>query len=393
MMMNKKTAAIVACSLLFVSCSKKSPPKPEQEPASGPVLVEIKAEAQQHVGLKVEIAAMKRISEYLQVTGSVQPIDSRVAQVRSLGRGRLQRILAKVGDRVASGQALAEIDNVEAGELLAQRESARAELRRYQIQMASQAKQMERTSRLVAIGAAAQKELDLAQSEQQGLQQSMRSQESVVAGIEARLRRFGAEQGASRGPVLTTLRAPFAGVVTKAQAAAGEIADADRDLFTVADLSEVWVQAEVYEKDLGRIRIGQIAFITVDTYPDAKMAGRVAYVSDVLDPQTRTAKVRCELPNPGFRLKLDMFASVRVPTTFSKDALVVPLGALQQFEDKSVVFIQKGVTSFEMRPVKTGNTVNEQLEIVSGLKEGEKVVTQGAFHLKSIAAGKGLGEE
>ena len=192
---------------------------------------------------------------------------------------------------------------------------------------------------------------------------------------------------------LTRTGAPFSGVVTKAQAAAGEVIDTSTELFTVADLSNVWVQAEVYEKDLGHIRIGQSAFISVDTYPDEKIAGKVAYISDVLDPQTRTAKVRCEVPNPGLRLKLDMFASVRVPTTFSKEAIAVPVSAIQQMEDRTVLFIQKGETSFELRPVKTGNTVNGQLEIVSGLRPGEKVVTQGAFHLKSILAGKDLGEE
>lgn len=389
----KRTLLLVACCLLLITCSKKRDAKADTETEKGPVLVEMKPEAQKHVGLKVESAAVKQLSEYLQVTGSVQPIDSRVSQVRSLARGRVQEVLAKIGDRVSSGQALAQIDNIEAGELLSQEESARADLQRLQVQLATQSKQLERTRRLVAIGAAADKEFELAQAEQQGFQQNVRSQESVLNGIASRLRRFGVEEGNTRAPVITTLRAPFAGVVTKAQAAAGEVVDTNTDLFTVADLSQVWVQAEVYEKDLGRIRIGQSAFITVDTYPDEKFAGRVAYISDVLDPQTRTAKVRCELPNPGLRLKLDMFASVQVPTTFSKQAVAVPVSALQQIENRNVLFIQKGPTSFEMRPVKAGNTVNGQLEIVSGLQEGEKVVTQGAFHLKSILAGKELGEE
>ena len=389
----KKILIVILCSLLFITCSKKKPARADTETEKGPVLVEMTVAAQRHVGLQVENAAVKQLSEYLQVTGSVQPIDSRVSQVRSLARGRVQRVLVRVGDRVGSGQALAEIDNIEAGELLSQEESARADLERYRVQVATQAKQLERTRRLVHIGAAAEKELELAESEQKSLQQNIRSQESVLAGISSRLRRFGAEEGTLRGPVITTLRAPFAGVVTKAQAAAGEVVGTENDLFTVADLSQVWVQAEVYEKDLGRIRVGQNASISVDTYPDEKFAGRVAYISDVLDPQTRTAKVRCELQNPGLRLKLDMFASVRVPTTFSKQAVAVPVSALQQVENRNVLFIQKAETSFEMRPVKTGNTVNGQLEIVSGVSAGEKIVTQGAFHLKSILAGKDLGEE
>lgn len=389
----KRITFVLFCALLFVTCSKKPPAPAEAGKETGPVLVVMKLEAQGHVGLQVEAAATKQLTEFLHVTGSVQPIDSKVSQVRSLARGRVLQVLTKVGDRVSAGQELAQIDNIEAGELLSLAESARADLHRYQVQLATQAKQLERTRRLVQIGASPQKDLELADAEHQSLQQNIRSQESVLAGIAARLRRFGAEEGAIRGPVITILRSPFEGVVTKAQAAAGELIDISKDLFTVTDLSQVWVQAEVYEKDLGRIRIGQTAFITVDTYPDVTFSGKVAYISDVLDPQTRTAKVRCELPNPGFRLKLDMLASVRVPTTFSKQAIAVPVAALQQMDNKNVLFIQKGESSFEMRPVETGNNVNGQLEIVSGLRVGEKVVTQGAFHLKSILAGKDLEED
>ena len=203
----KRIALVLCCSLLFVTCSKKRPAHADTETEKGPVIVEMKPAAQRHLGLQVETAAVKQLSEFLQVTGSVQPIDSRVSQVRSLARGRVQQILAKVGDRVSSGQALAQIDNIEAGELLSQEESARADLQRYEVQLATQAKQLERTRRLVQIGAAAQKEVEIAEGERQSLQQSIRSQESVLAGIASRLRRFGAEEGNVRGPVITTLRA------------------------------------------------------------------------------------------------------------------------------------------------------------------------------------------
>jgi cobalt-zinc-cadmium efflux system membrane fusion protein len=164
-------------------------------------------------------------------------------------------------------------------------------------------------------------------------------------------------------------------------------------LFTVADLSTVWVQAEVYEKDLGRLRVGQPAFITVDTYPNEQFTGRVTYISDFLDPQTRTAKVRCEVPNGGIRLKLDMFAGVSLPTTFSRHALAVPAGAIQTVGDRTVVFVRKAPTKFEPRWVTAGNTVKDFVEITNGLNGGEAVVKAGSFHLKSILTGKELGEE
>src|SRR5579871_4743317 len=171
----KRITLVILCSLLLITCSKKRPARADTEAEKGPVLVEMKPEAQRHVGLQVETATVKQLSEFLQVTGSVQPIDSRVSQVRSLARGRVQQVLAKVGDRVSSGQTLAQIDNIEAGELLSQEESARADLQRYQVQLATQAKQLERTRRLVQIGAAAQKDLELAEAEQQSLQQNIRA--------------------------------------------------------------------------------------------------------------------------------------------------------------------------------------------------------------------------
>lgn len=393
-MKNTSISVLLFSTFVLLSCSKPegdSKAKPQETKPTN--LVEMKQEAQEHVGLKVVPATVSELREYLQVTGTVQPIDSKIAQVRPLARGRVQQVFVKIGDRVAAGKTLASLENTEAAELFAQQDSARAELQRFRVQLATHMKQVERNRQLVEIGAVPQKDLEVSQGEADALQESIRSQESVVAGIAARLRRIGVEPSAARGTVVVPLQAPFAGVVIKVQAAPGELVDESKDLFAVADLSEVWVQAEVYEKDLGRIRIGQAAFVTVDTYPGERISGRVAYISDLLDPQTRTAKVRCEVPNPGTRLKLDMFAGVQVPTTFSRRAIAVAVSAIQQVEDKAVVFIRKETTKFEVRPVQTGKTINDLVEITSGLQAGEPVVTQGGFHLKSILAGKELGEE
>ncbi len=386
--------AAFTCVALLTGCSSPEPaPAAKAEKSSGPVIVEMKAEAQNHVGLELQPSARTRLVEYLQVTGSVQPIDSRVSQVHPLSRGRVLEVVVKVGDRVNAGHILARIDNIEAGELFSEEQSARAELQRLRVRLATANRQVDRYQDLVTAGASPRKSLELAQAERDEIEQSIHSQESVLTGIASRLRRSGIDPEGDRSSTIMSLRAPFSGVVTKAHAAAGELVENASELFTVADLSEVWVQAEVYEKDLGRIRVGQTAYVSVDTYPEEQFTGRVSYISDVLDPQTRTARVRCELMNADLRLKLDMFASIRVPTTFSREAIAVPVSALQQVEGASVVFIARDATHFEVRPITSGNTVNGQLEVTAGLNEGEKVVVQGAFHLKSILAGKELGEE
>ncbi len=391
--MNRKLAVIGLC-LAVAACSRTKPeaePEKEKNEASG--LITMAEVAQKNVGLQVAPVKVRQLSEYLQVTGTVQPVDNRVSQVRSMARGRLQDVLATVGDRVRQGQDLARIDNMEAGELTSQLASARADLQRSKVLLTLQAKQVERNRRLSEIGAAPMKDYEQSRAEYQALEENVRALEGITSGLSTRLRRFGGPHTDPDTPVITAITAPFDGIVIKAMASPGGVVESGTELFTVADMSRVWVQAEVYEKDLGRIQVGQSAIIHVDTYPGEPFAGKVTYISDILDPQTRTAKIRCEVPNSKVLLKLDMFATVELPTTFSRQALAVPVGAIQQLDGKTVVFVRRGATQFETREITVGKTVNGQVEILSGLRDGEGVATVGAFHLKSIIAGKELGEE
>ena len=385
-----------AIVFLFVMAGCSSGPKEtaksNKETKQESKLLEMTTQAQQHVGLQTTRVALKELQEYLHVVGTVQPIDTRIGHVRPLTRGRVQRIEVRAGDRVRAGAALATFDNIEAGEVLAQYQGAVAELQRLKLQQASAQRISERNNELSDLGAIAKKNAELSRVEAQSAQDSVRVQESVVAGLVSRLRRFGVEQVNVSNP-FTVIRAPFAGVVIKTQIAPGDVFGADSELFSIADLSHVWVQAEVYEQDLGRVKVGQPAVITVDTYPGEKFQGQVTYLGDILDPQTRTARVRCEVANPGVRLKLDMFASIELPTHFSRRALVVPASAIQDLNGTSVVFIRKTATGFEMRPVKTGKTLEEETEIQSGLQEGEQAVSVGSFHLKSVALSGQIGAE
>ncbi len=390
----KRMEWLMAAALGLGACSSRphaAPPEAEVKPRE--TLVAMEEEAQKLVGLKVEPARSVQMNERLQATGTVQPVDSRVSEVRPLARGRVLEVRVRVGDRVKAGQELARFDNLEASELTAQMMAAQSELRRIRVLAVQQARQVERNQRLAAIGAAPRKDYEQSLAERQALEESLRAQESVIAGLSTRLQRFGAVGESPLAPVITTLAAPFAGIVTKVSAAPGEVVEAASGLFTVADISRVWVQAEVYEKDLGRLRVGQAAVIHVDTYQGEPFAGEVTYISDALDPQTRTAKVRCEVANPNVRLKLDMFATVQLPTTFNHQAVAVPVGAIQQLDGRTVVFVRRGRSRFEARAIQAGKTVDGMVEVVSGLKEGEPVVVAGSFHLKSIVAGKELGEE
>ena len=355
--------------------------------------VEVSPAAQRRMGLVVTRAALAPLADVLTLTGAVQPIDSKVSRVRPLARGRVTDVLVRLGDRVSSGQVLVRFDNIEAGELGSQYNTAQAELARLRIQQAATARQAERSRNLAAIGAVPQKELEAIEAERQGQQEAIRAQESTVAGLAARLQRFGVTEPGAATSSTTAIRAPFAGVVTAVQAAPGEVVDVASELLSVADLSRVYVTGQVYEKDLGRVQVGQPATILVAAYPDLRFPGRVASISALLDPQTRTIAVRVEVINSGERLRLDMFASVELPTANKRNVLAVPTEAIQQIEGKPTVFLRQDATHFIARSIQPGATVGGQTEVTGGLVAGDAVVTKGAFQVKSSMLSKELGEK
>jgi cobalt-zinc-cadmium efflux system membrane fusion protein len=332
------------------------------------------------------------MTQHLQVTGTVQPIDGGIAHIRPPAHGRLLEVLVKVGDRVTAGQVLAQLDNIEAGEISAQYNSARAELQRLKIQLAAQQRQVERNRRLAEIGAAPRKDHELSLAEQQGMEEGIRAQESTIAGLSTRLRRFGiSEEG--NAPSTTPVRAPFGGVIIHMAAASGDVVESGAELFSLANLSTVYIQAQVYEKDLSQVRVGQTASISVDSWPGEHLTGSVASIGDLIDTQTRTVAVRCQVANPGGRLKLDMLATVQFPTSTKRATLSVPSDAVQTIGGKSVVFIRSSPSRFSVRRIEAGVTSEGRTEIVSGVSDGEPVVSRGAFAVKSVLLGKELGED
>jgi cobalt-zinc-cadmium efflux system membrane fusion protein len=152
------------------------------------------------------------------------------------------------------------------------------------------------------------------------------------------------------------------------------------------------VQADVYEKDIAAIRQGQSVMMSIDAYPGETFTGRLTYVSDVLDPTTRAAKVRCEAPNADGRLKLEMFATIHIPTLMGRDAVMIPRAAVQQMDGQSVVFVRTGDGQFQKRGVRLGSSSDGWVEIVDGVKTGEPVVTDGVFILKSELEKQQFGE-
>ena len=369
--------------------------QPEQEAErSGETatVIAIPPDIQRAAGLADEPAERRSIADKIQTTGVVGPDETRVARIRPLAEGRVTRVPVRVGDQVRAGQTLLVYDSITAGELVSEYRAAVASLARTTAEADVARRSLERADNLVEIGAVAKGERDRRAAEHERAMADVNSARAAVSNIEQKLLRLGmsrrqltqARTGQDSNAALTsTVSAPFAGVLTEVHAAPGEVITAERELFVLADLSRVWIQGDVYQKDIAKVRIGQNAIVTVDTYPNETFTGRVTYVSNVLDPDTRTAKVRCEVPNRDGRLKVQMFATVALPISMPREALVIPSRAVQDIDGVPTVFVRVDEERFQARAVRVGQSAGESLEVLEGLKPAERVVTEGALMLKS----------
>lgn len=377
-------------------------PADEQKPAGR---LRMDTAAQKNIGLQLERVQPRPVARTLQATGVVTPNDSRVAHVRPLAQGRIERVNVRLGDRVRAGQVLLVYDNIELGEVIGQYIASVAALGKAKAEAEVTQRSLDRAKALIDVGALARAELEKRSADYKNALASIESQEADLAKTEEKLHRFGLNEdavkalntregaGSHREHSHSQMTAPFDGIVIKYSAAQGETFGPEDEVFTIADLSTAWVLADVYEKDIPLIRTGQEARIVTDSYPGETFLGKITYVSDFLDPKTRTAKVRCEVPNRDGRLKLDMFVTVQLPIPVAGQALLVPVAAVQQVNDRPVMFVRTSEVEFEPRNVELGTSSNGWVEVKNGLKEGETVVAQGSFFLKSTLLRSQIGGE
>lgn len=406
--MNKRTLAIgagtIVLLMLAVFAMTRSGEKPKADhEENDPNVVEMQEQAQKSIGLKVEVAGKERVVQMVKATGVVGPDETRLAHVFPLAQGVVEKVYARLGDRVQKGQALLQYDNIELGEVVGEHQSVHSQVEREKAQRDVSNRALERADALIQVEAISLRELEVRRAEKQQADAAVESKEAELAKVEEKLHRFGLSEteisrlrskGSHRTASHSALRAPLAGVVTKFDVAPGELVTPGKELFTIVDTASLWVLADIYEKDIAAVPSKGECLVTLTSYPDQVFKGKITYLSDFLDPTTRTAKLRCVVPNPDGKLKLQMFADVVART--SKQALVVtvPKAAIQEMDGETVVFVQTSASKFEKRVVKLGERGDERVQILEGVKAGEKVVSSGSFQLKSEAM-RGLigGEE
>ena len=378
------------------------------------------------------------------VTGAVEANQQKIQQATPLSTGRVERVNVVLGDHVRQGDVLAVISSPEVAEMhgkLHEAETAlkltqqtldrvqRAENRAGVLQAKARLDEAEanrrRTQRLIDLGAAAGKDLTAAETayasakaeyefqsnisinrEVQEARGAVETAQSEVSHLRSSLAALGASvpdnetSQTLHDASIVTLRSPLSGTVTERLVNAGAGVEAGKPLFTIADISTLWVIANAPEGQISALRVGTPAEIHHPELGDQAMAGRVAYIDPMLNEATRTGRVRVEISNPGERLKIGMFVEVRFRTPVTKSdkaaaTVVVPDEAVQRIAERAVVFIPLSGKpgQFEVRDVELGEALSGIHQIRSGLQAGERVVTKGSFVLKTQLLKAQLGEQ
>jgi membrane fusion protein, heavy metal efflux system len=320
-------------------------------------------------GVQTLTIASTAIPEYRDITGRVVADPTRVVHVFPAAAGRVSEMKVRPWDRVQKGQTLAIVESSDASRAVADYQKARtdSDLKK---------KALDRATDLFAHHAMAEKDVQQAQADAQ----AAATEEKTALD---HLHLLGADPAGAANQL--AVLAPRSGVILDIGNAAGEFSkslDAPQPLCTIADLDTIWVQGDLFEKDLAGVKPGVPAEVTVNAYPGEKWAGRIAAIGDAVDPVTRSIQVRVELSNPQLRLKPDMFATIRMLRSSSR-GLLVPAAAIEREGQSSYVFVRAGNNRFERRQVSLGRTVDGGIEVTAGLAVGDIVVSDGVVLLRA----------
>jgi RND family efflux transporter MFP subunit len=322
---------------------------------------------------------MKEASGTLRVPGIVNPDEYREVHVTPLVGGVIRQVPVVLGDHVRRGQPMAVIFSSD----LADAETGYLAM---SAALEADHKKLERTERLVKLGAASQQEEDDVTADHAAHEAHVRAALEKLRLLGASDRQIAALKQAEQIDANFSVPAPISGIVLTRIANLGLVANMSQELFTVADLSTVWVMASINEKDFSTIRVGTTASVTAPAYPGRVWKGRVVYIQPQVDLSTRTAQARIEVANRDESLRLGMYMDVAFMSAGGK-GLTVPESAVQAIGEKKYVFlpVSDSEGSFAVRQVKLGPASNGFYPVLDGLKVNDEVVTNGSFILKAEA--------
>lgn len=357
---------------LLAACGEKPQPeaaKTERDPLA------IAADAELAGRLEVAALGIGEVRELLRVPGRIEADANRLARVGAPVNGRITDLQATVGQDVKRGSVLATINSTELS-------SAQLGFLKAQSQRELAARSAARAKQLFdadVIGAAElqrrQSELTMAEAEVGASADQLK----VLGMSTAAVNRLAETRSINS---LAQIVATVSGTVIERKITEGQVVQPADPVFLVADLSSVWVVAEIPEQNAGSIRVGEEVAVELAALPGRTVNGRLTFVSPVVNPQTRTVQVRLDLPNPRREYKPDMLASVLIQGK-PQQRLTVPNDAVVREDNKDFVFVRTGENKYRLRAVQLGIEHDGRRVVESGVREGEMVVINGAFHLNN----------
>ena len=371
--------AVITLIFVLFACGGKDEMKKEEHNEVHTRVVMLSRESIKQIRFETETAKLEPFTGYLSIPAKVITNQDNEAQIGSLVQGRVHEVLVKIGDYVKAGQILMYVEGLEIGEIKAgylktkaQYDYAKADLARHKL--------------LLEQNIGSKESYYTAEAECQKAYAEFQAEDKKIHSIglsdeEA----FNSKSNSSDEHTSGTLavKSPINGIVVERNVVIGQLVDAAATAFKVINTSSVWIDGQIYEKDLAKINQKTNAVFTTTTYPNEKFKGKIIYIGQTVDELTRTITMRGEFGNSTSKLKPQMFGELKIPVGANATAIMIPDEAVVKEAGQEYVFVQSNDTSFTQRKVISGAMVNNRIEIKEGLHEGEKVVSKGVFYLKS----------
>jgi cobalt-zinc-cadmium efflux system membrane fusion protein len=365
---------VLAVALVFAAL-------PMQAQEAPPQILKIATGSEASRQVALSAITLKRVAPRISATATIEPDASAVARITSRIPARVVKLIAEPGQQVKPDQALAILSSVELGQTKTEYLKARS--------LESITKQhLKREQELYIKKIAPMKDLlDARAQYDTALAQYKAARETLRLLIPAK--DLGTLDWSENGHPISEfpLTSPIAGTLVRRDLTIGAMVDRnDHEPLTVINLDRIWVLASVFEHDLAGLKVGDNADVIVDAYPGKVFTGRVAYIGDEVDRTTRAVLARIEVLNPGHLLKPGMFAHAAIDAGSSREVLVAPDSAIYEIDGQKVAFVPAGPNSFMVHRVKLGSADDGTVEVLSGLRKGDQVVSKGGLTLKSFLA-------
>lgn len=388
----KMIFTVCVAALLLAGCTRpvaSSEPSAAKEAKSAKDEVVLSSEQQAAAMIETRAATFSSAPDMLRVKGRIALADDRTWRIGVRTIGSVTAVYAGLGDLVRKGQVLARYHADEVRDSRAQYRAALSELDRAKTAQAQAQRNRDRAQRLLELRAGSVQQVELAQQDLASAQAMVRkAQIEVDRGrdlLEDDLK-VPADPPPNRKddteddvPIL----APADGYIIEKNVTPGKTVELSSVTFVIGDLSRVWMLASVRQEDLGRLRTGQSAIVTLAGQDRPRLPGKITNLGQQFDPDTRVMQVRIELANTDGRLRPEMLANAEIPVGGGRPVLDVPSDAVQQVNGQDVVFVRTTSDRFAVRPVRVSETADGKTPVLDGIKAGDQVVIRGSFILKS----------